>query len=784
MSNLRYVPSRFVLASIAFLAFIFLPKTTNAVVPALLDSVVNGSKLYTYDTACDTSKGLSPQQGFIIPDGVGTIDTLYIHFHSSNTTLNALCNAFPGQGLCAVSTALNKTNKRAAIILSHEQSSSQIDQATRECMLTEAKEKINYEAKLITQEYTLIAEGVGSEHVLKFLEQGFEASKIILFGACSADTCEKISKLQTTGQVLIYAMDSELTKVTTLYSQNLQTVFALLMPGINDPQTITSLCYLDHVLGNTCNAKAQGITIPLSTTYGIGASCVHDVTNSDCKNNLDCEDSSIDGPDNFCVCSTNQQCADAYGNAGNTTELWECIDGSGEDKAFALHYCKSNTNKIFYPIQKESIFKPDAYAASLLGDLARGYNQTPLTEEQLLALMQKPNPKIKIPGLSFSDLAVNGKLSSDEDGSTYIEVPFLGEYASAVYNYLILIAGVICVARIIVAGFIYTAPDTSGESKSAAIAMIKNAVIGLGLVVGSYTILYAINPDLVAFKNLKVFYTRGEPYFEPAELPQTTAGGYVAGEAEVSAEAAKSIGGLLGGSNSQPACSAAAAQAAANSLNSMKICVGPVHCAYTATRFLQYIGCNSKTLTGNANYMVGNMEQEGWVAMEITPENADKLPVGALWFPGHAGVSTGNGTMFESTIGGAFDWAADKKGCPQLSGNASESNCGYCAKLKGQEPWQRNLHYKNGVGKNQGWKTSGVKNIRQFRLIIYPAPANVSRPPLGCCTFSGGKKNLSSKLFCQQVHIKKSATGKIVANDWSETMWDKLKNTPQSCPTK
>jgi hypothetical protein len=153
-------------------------------------------------------------------------------------------------------------------------------------------------------------------------------------------------------------------------------------------------------------------------------------------------------------------------------------------------------------------------------------------------------------------------------------------------------------------------------------------------------------------------------------------------------------------------------------------------------------------------------------------------------FPGHAGVSTGNGTMFESTIGGAFDWAADKKGCPQLSGNASESNCGYCAKLKGQEPWQRNLHYKNGVGKNQGWKTSGVKNIRQFRLIIYPAPANVSRPPLGCCTFSGGKKNLSSKLFCQQVHIKKSATGKIVANDWSETMWDKLKNTPQSCPTK
>lgn len=784
MRRAQYLSLPFVLLSAAIIAVFFPTQTVQAIVPAVLDSVIDGSKLYTYDTACDTSKGLLPQQGFIIPDGVGTIDSIYLHFYSGTPSFNALCNSNPGQSLCGASTALSKKNIRAAIILSREQTGAQFDQATRECMLTEAKEKINNEAKIIAQKYTVTAEGTGSTQVLKFLEQGFEAEKIILFGACDNDNCEKISTLQTTGQILIYAMSSELAKVTALYSQHLDRIFALLVSGNNDSQSIPGICYLDHALGNKCNGQAQGIVIPHATTYGIGESCVHDITNSDCKNNLDCEDSSIDGPDNFCVCSTNQQCADAYGNPGNTTELWECIDGTGEDKSFTLHYCKSNTNKIFYPIQKEDIYKPDAYAASLLGDLTRGYNQTPLTEEQLLALMQKPNPKIKIPGLSFTDLTTNGKLSSDEDGTTYLEVPYLGEYVGAVYNYLILIAGVVCVVRIILAGFIYTAPDSSGEAKSSAIKMIQNATVGLLLAVGSYTILYLFNPDLVAFKNLKVFYTRGQPYFEPAELPQTTAGGYVVGEAEVSAEAGKTIGALIGSPNTLPACSPQAAQAAAKNLNDQKICVGPVHCAYTATRFLQFIGCSSKTLTGNANYMVGNLEQEGWVSMEITPENADKLPVGALWFPGHAGVSTGNGTMFESTIGGAFNWAADKKGCPTISGSASPANCGYCAKLTGQEPWQKNQFYKGGTGNNQGWKTSGTSNIKQFRLVIYPAGANVTKPPLGCCTFSGGKKNLASKLFCQQVHIKKNGSGKITANDWSETMWDKLKNTPQSCPTK
>lgn len=762
-------------------AFLFLPAQLQAANP-LLALEADGAKLYTYKTQCK-SPAFGSGQAFILPAGVGTIDNFYLHFSGSdNPSPSTLCTNQPGQSLCAAATTLSQNSIRAAIILSLQNADQQPSQSERECMLAEAKEEISSLVKVQSTGYTVTASEAGSKSALTFFEQGFSAKKTIILGGCHGDICAKISKFKDSGQLLLYAITGDLASVTEAYQADPQKIFALSLPNISQYTLVPGLCYLDHVLGNKCNSNAQAITISLPNDYGIGQSCSNTITNNDCKNKLDCEDSSIDGDDNFCVCSTNEQCAAAYGDSTKPNETWECKDGTGEDKAFKLHYCVSNTNKIHYPIQQQEVFKEED--GSLLGDLTKGFNQTPLTEAQILALIQKPNPKIKIPGLAFTDLTINGKLTSDDEGSAYLEVPYLGEYVKAVYNYLILIAGVVCVARIMVAGFIYTAPDTSGEAKSSAIKMIQNALIGLLLAVGSYTLLYLFNPELVEFKNLKVFYSRGEPYFEAAELPQNVAGGFVAGPAAVSAEAQKSIGGLVGGPNSLPNCSPQAAQAAAKTLHDKKICVGPVHCAYTATRFLQYIGCSSKTLTGNANYMVGNLEQEGWVSLEITEANASSLPVGALWFPGHAGVSTGEGTMFESTIGGAFDWAADKKGCPNLSGQASPSNCGYCAQLAGHEPWQKNAHYKNGTGKNQGWKTSGVKNIKQFRLVIYPAPASVARPPLGCCKFSGGKQNLASKLFCQQVHIKKDGRGKITSNDWNETYWNPAYNSPNSCPTK
>ena len=488
---------------IVVLLSLTLTQNTQALEPATKTSVVDGSQLYVYNTACNTSV-LKQQQAFIIPVGATTVDTIYLHFPGAdNITAETICNSAFGHKLCAASTALSKNNINPAVILSLENTGT-ITKEDRLCALKEATDKIAYELKIDNKNYVVTAENSDSSKIVSYLEQGFTASKTILFDGCVSDNCDKIAKFNGSGKLLFYASASTLAATSKTYQANPNKIFALKLAAKATP----ALCYLDHILGNLCNNNATPITIPLSNPYGIGQSCLED---SDCPKNLDCEDSSIDtdgdGTDNdFCVCRTPLHCTEAY-SASAPGETWECSNDGGIEQAKTIHYCKSEQGTVKYPLQ--TINKAQATAdGSLMDDLSRAYENTPLTESEILALIQKPTPKIRIPGLSFTDLTVNGKLSKDSSGDVYLDIPFIGEFIRAVYNYLILIIGVICVIRIIVGGILYATPDTSGESKSTALKMIGHAIVGLFLGVSSYTILYLFNPELVEFKNLRVFFAR------------------------------------------------------------------------------------------------------------------------------------------------------------------------------------------------------------------------------------------------------------------------------------
>jgi len=495
--------------------FFLLPTITQAaaLAPAQID---NGGKLYVYDTACQSS-ALRKQQAFIIPDKVNGIDELYLHFHGSeNPSPTALCNLSSGYGLCGASAILNKDHSiRAAIILSMENkggnnsNDATLTESERNCQLDEAKAHIASLVPLNTTNYTVSASGLGTNSYVKFLEQGFEVKQTFLFDGCSEGNCEKIANFKNSNKIFLYASGygNNLESAKAVYQKFPTKVFALQIPkltDINGQATLVKSCYLDFKKGNACNGNAQAITISIPTKYGIGQTCTED---SDCSNNLDCEDSNVDGEDDFCVCRTPIQCYESY-NQFHPGEEWECLDGTGNSGASALHYCKSKSGVVKYPVQ--SVTKSTGAEGDLIDDLMRAYENTPLTESELLALIQKPTPKIKIPGLSFSDITIKGKLSSDEEGNTYLDIPFLGEFMAAVYNYLILIAGVICVIRIIVGGALYAIPDTSGDSKSSGLKMIGHALVGLMIAVTSYTILYLFNPSLVEFKNLRVFFVRTE----------------------------------------------------------------------------------------------------------------------------------------------------------------------------------------------------------------------------------------------------------------------------------
>lgn len=139
--------------------------------------------------------------------------------------------------------------------------------------------------------------------------------------------------------------------------------------------------------------------------------------------------------------------------------------------------------------------------ASIINDV---FGNKQLTDSELQKFLQKPVPKIKIPGLNFSDITLSN-LQSAEDGG-YIYFPFLGEYISALYKYLIVIIGIIAVIMLIIAGLQWMLPGGEAENISSAKKRIEQAIVGLIIAVSSYSILFIINPELVNFRSLRVKY--------------------------------------------------------------------------------------------------------------------------------------------------------------------------------------------------------------------------------------------------------------------------------------
>lgn len=107
----------------------------------------------------------------------------------------------------------------------------------------------------------------------------------------------------------------------------------------------------------------------------------------------------------------------------------------------------------------------------------------------------RPTLEIPVPGVEFSDIIRDG-------GS--VTVPWLAQYISGVYLFLLSIAGFLAAAMIVVGGFEYVTSGGDAGKAGAGKKRIVGALTGLALALGSYTILYTINPALVRFEGLRV----------------------------------------------------------------------------------------------------------------------------------------------------------------------------------------------------------------------------------------------------------------------------------------
>jgi hypothetical protein len=115
-------------------------------------------------------------------------------------------------------------------------------------------------------------------------------------------------------------------------------------------------------------------------------------------------------------------------------------------------------------------------------------------------------PQITIPGSSF----IKGEKSEIKEGTSTI-----GEYIESIYNYLLLIVGIVAAIVLMVGGILWLSAGGNTERIGQAQKLITGSLTGLVLMLTSYILLVTINPNLVDFKIAGI--DKIDPKIDPLE---------------------------------------------------------------------------------------------------------------------------------------------------------------------------------------------------------------------------------------------------------------------------
>ncbi|NQV90194.1 C40 family peptidase [Candidatus Uhrbacteria bacterium] len=126
---------------------------------------------------------------------------------------------------------------------------------------------------------------------------------------------------------------------------------------------------------------------------------------------------------------------------------------------------------------------------------------SPVSAQSSTTLM-KPLLQVDIPTVTFSDATIDGDVLS---------INYLGDYISGMYIYLLGISTTIAIVMLMVGGLQYAFGGVSEAQITKAKERIKNAVIGLVLLISTYAILAIVNPNLVSLPPLTIENVDYEP---------------------------------------------------------------------------------------------------------------------------------------------------------------------------------------------------------------------------------------------------------------------------------
>jgi len=530
----------------AFLA-LSIPHAAQALTPQA--SPVAGARLYTFpkDSGCANPKELNDHV-LIVPNSTEQIDRVYLHFHGlvdgNDTSPANLCNGY--HKLCkSVDALASSENINAAIIVPRMDKASTPDISEEfsggqlSCFLNKAKAELGTLGRGLGNSFYISGHSAGGKSILKATQTGASfngksPSQLILLDACYGDWCTEIGNNFSNKINIYFGEDNTKTGSEAAYTAHGSKI-RLLQLGENMHYTIPHLCYSDHQSKDKCGGAATlpGGTNPSgalsSGKLPIGAECFDD-DNSACASG-DCEKSTKVDPATgknmwFCDCDgvfgESEDCAAQYGKSPG--QQWQCKDGLAE--SWEIDYCIDNNNSVRFAIppsiNKDEIFAK--YTSAIFDPEAF------VVANELTRITEVPQVRIRIPGLTFSEADEIG-IEQDTDGRTFLYFPFLGEYIAAVYQYGVIVASVLAILMVLFGGIQWIISGGEQERITSAKKHITGALVGLLIAVTSYVFLNTLNPELVNFRNLRVFKVKTIPiealYPEGETNPSTQ--GYVGG---------------------------------------------------------------------------------------------------------------------------------------------------------------------------------------------------------------------------------------------------------------
>lgn len=469
----------------------------------------------------------------------------------------------------------------------------------------------------------------------------------------------------------------------------------------------------------------------------------------------------------ICACTTTtNDCQTTPLTATNQTSK-ACTDACKKtlgDKLTSSDFAEATEGEI---LEKKCLLTHKTFTEKEASSKSTGVTKPKSPPTDLLT----PKLNIDIPGLTFSN-ALSGPCSFDKN-ETCVKTNFLGEYLNALYTYLITTATLIAIVMIMVGGLQYTLGASTKNGVEKGKERIKNGVTGLVLLLAVFLILQTTSPQLVFMKIIELQNVE-EIEFEDAAVD---AGSTVAFDPSVKTGAPSTKGDgavitrLLGPPPSSLApCSKAMFNYIADALSKKNVCVGPMHCAYAASNFLEYAKCTN-IYNGNASWLPASLDASGWSAETIrTAKQFSTLPIGLLVMPGHVGISLEDGYQFDSG-GSTLQFLKNQSGSQTCISNSLQSRkdggCDYCSVIPEEAP-RTGKYAKDSSSENQGWyKVKAAGSWRgdpsrgTWQIILVP-PSQASRitpSPKAPCTIKAGgitRTVTISKNLCTMIQLPRA----------------------------